>query len=109
MNTRIEIFPPISSLLFLSLPSFLFSTLFSAFLPLSLPIPPFPSFSPPFFLLTLSSLLSVSSAFFSTSQLIYDFKDGGGSLGLISLHPEKLSEEDKQKFLKIGVSIPSKL
>ena len=40
-------------------------------------------------------------------QLIYDFKDGGGSLGLISLHPDQLSEEDKLKFKKIGVNIPS--
>ena len=42
-------------------------------------------------------------------QLIYDFKDGGASLGLISLHPEKLSEEDKMKLKKIGVKIPSKM
>lgn len=40
-------------------------------------------------------------------QLIYDFKDGGGSLGLISLHPEKLNDSDKRKFEKIGVDIPS--
>ena len=40
-------------------------------------------------------------------QLIYDFKDGGGSLGLISLHPDQLPEEDKLKFKKIGVNIPS--
>lgn len=36
-------------------------------------------------------------------QLIYDFKDGGGSLGLISLHPERLRDEDKRQFLRIGV------
>jgi len=40
-------------------------------------------------------------------QLIYDFKDGGGSLGLISFLPDEISEEDKFKFLKIGVEIPS--
>ena len=40
-------------------------------------------------------------------QLIYDFKDGGGSFGLISLHPDNIPEEDQSKFLKIGVEIPS--
>ena len=40
-------------------------------------------------------------------QLIYDFKDGGGSLGLISLLPDKIPEDDKSRFLKIGVEIPS--
>ena len=40
-------------------------------------------------------------------QLIYDFKDGGASLGLITLHPEKLPEADKAKFSRIGVKIPS--
>ena len=39
--------------------------------------------------------------------MIYDFKDGGGSLGLISLLPDEIPEEDKFKFLKIGVEIPS--
>jgi len=39
--------------------------------------------------------------------LIYDFKDGGGSFGLISLLPDKIPEEHKLKFLKIGVEIPS--
>jgi len=39
--------------------------------------------------------------------LIYDFKDGGGSLGLISLLPDEIPEEDKLKFSKIGVEIPS--
>ena len=39
--------------------------------------------------------------------MIYDFKDGGGSLGLISLLPDEIPEEDKSKFLKIGVEIPS--
>jgi len=39
--------------------------------------------------------------------LIYDFKDGGGSLGLISLHPDAIPKEDKSKFEKIGVEIPS--
>ena len=45
--------------------------------------------------------------FLPPSQLIYDFKDGEASLGLISLHPEKLLEKDKMKFKKIGVKIPS--
>ena len=40
-------------------------------------------------------------------QLIYDFKDGGASFGLISLHPEQISDEDVTKFRKIGVEIPS--
>lgn len=42
-----------------------------------------------------------------TLQLIYDFKDGGASLGLISLHPSQLREAEKAKFRKIGVKIPS--
>ena len=41
------------------------------------------------------------------SQLIYDFKDGGGSFGLLSLHPEHLPDKDKAKFEKIRVKIPS--
>jgi len=40
-------------------------------------------------------------------QLIYDFKDGGASFGLISLLPDEIREEDKSKFVKIGVEIPS--
>ena len=40
-------------------------------------------------------------------QLIYDFKDGGSSLGLISLHPDKLKEGDTAKFKEIGVNVPS--
>lgn len=42
-------------------------------------------------------------------QLIYDFKDGGGTFGLLSLHPEEIVSEDKEKFKKIGVDIPSML
>ena len=49
----------------------------------------------------------VYGAHFSPTQLIYDFKDGGASFGLISLHPEKLSKEEKQNFIDIGVVIPS--
>ncbi len=41
------------------------------------------------------------------SQLIYDFRDGGASLGLISLHPDQLRGEDKVRFKRIGVEIPS--
>ena len=40
-------------------------------------------------------------------QLIYDFKDGGCSLDLVSLLPDELSEQDKMKFSKIGVRTPS--
>ncbi len=36
-------------------------------------------------------------------QLIYDFGGGGSSIGLISLKPEDLKEEDKRKFEEIGV------
>ena len=42
-------------------------------------------------------------------QLIYDFKDGGGTFGLMSLHPDKISDEDKKRFKKIGVQMPSML
>lgn len=48
-------------------------------------------------------------AFYLHSQLIYDFKDGGGSFGLMSLHPEEIAADDKEKFRKIGVEIPSML
>lgn len=44
---------------------------------------------------------------FSPSQLIYDFRDGGGSFGLLSLRPEHLPDKDKTKFERIGVKIPS--
>ena len=40
-------------------------------------------------------------------QLIYDFKDYGASLGLISTLPDEIPEEDTAKFTKIGVQIPS--
>ena len=41
-------------------------------------------------------------------QLIYDFSDGGASLGLISLLPDDPNlQADKDKFTKIGVEIPS--
>ncbi len=40
-------------------------------------------------------------------QLIYDYKDGGGSIGLVCLHPELLSKSEKEAFDRIGVSIPS--
>ena len=39
-------------------------------------------------------------------QLIYDFKDGGGSIGLISLHPDNLSGVLRDSFERIGVEIP---
>ena len=42
-------------------------------------------------------------------QLIYDFKDGGGSIGLMSLHPDKIPKDDMEKFRKIGVEMPSML
>ena len=40
-------------------------------------------------------------------QLIYDFKDGGGSLDLISLFPDEIPMDEKAKFVRIGVEIPS--
>ena len=40
-------------------------------------------------------------------QLIYDFKDGGGTFALMSLHPDEISSEDVENFEKIGVEIPS--
>ena len=40
-------------------------------------------------------------------QLIYDFKDGGGSFGLLSLRPDQLPKQDKTKFEKIRVIMPS--
>ena len=40
-------------------------------------------------------------------QLIYDFRDGGGTFGLISLHPDQISDEEIAKFRRIGVEIPS--
>lgn len=52
-----------------------------------------------------SSLLICTLAF--TLQLIYDYKDHGGSLGLISLHPHKLEKSDKEAFEAIGVRMPS--
>lgn len=46
---------------------------------------------------------------FLLSQLIYDFKDGGGSVGLMSLHPDQIAKDDVEKYKKIGVQIPSML
>ena len=40
-------------------------------------------------------------------QLIYDFKDKGGTLALMSLHPDEIPSEDVEKFERIGVEIPS--
>ena len=40
-------------------------------------------------------------------QLIYDFKDGGGSLGVLSLNPDQLDKEEKENFTKLGIDIPS--
>jgi hypothetical protein len=41
-------------------------------------------------------------------QLIYDFADGGGSLGLICLLPDNPElQAEKERFKKIGVEIPS--
>ena len=40
-------------------------------------------------------------------QLIYDFRDGGGSFGLLTLRPDQLREEDRQKFTKIGFQLDS--
>eukprot|EP00731_Ephydatia_muelleri_P036542 Em0275g1a len=38
-------------------------------------------------------------------QLVYDCVGGGGSISLITLHPEKLTEEEKTKFSIIGITI----
>ena len=40
-------------------------------------------------------------------QLIYDFRDGGGSFGLLSLHLENLPEENRKKYKKIGFELHS--
>ena len=40
-------------------------------------------------------------------QLIYDFKDGGGSFGVLSLNPDHLNEEEKENFTILGIEIPS--
>ena len=45
--------------------------------------------------------------FFSLLKLIYEFKDGGGSFGLLSLNPDELPSDDVVKFERIGVKIPS--
>ena len=45
----------------------------------------------------------------SAVQLIYDFQDGGGSFGLMTLHPDQIPEQDKERFRKIGIRIPSML
>ena len=58
-----------------------------------------------FLLVLCTHVLLYHHLFFS--QLIYDFKDGGGSFGLLSLHPEHLPDKDKAKFEKIRVKIPS--
>ena len=40
-------------------------------------------------------------------QLIYDVKDGGASLDLITLHADRMSQTEKAKFSKMGVNVPS--
>ena len=40
-------------------------------------------------------------------QLIYDFKDGAGSIGLITMHPDEIEDADKERFLNIGIEIPT--
>ena len=80
---------------------FFFTSLPFLLFPLSPPSFPSP-FPSPFLSLILLCLPPLLP-----SQLVYDFKDGGGSLGLISLHPDKLLDQDKMKFKKIGVKIPS--
>ena len=47
--------------------------------------------------------------FFSCLQLIYDFRDGGGSFGMLSLRPEMLSNEVRANFKKIGFKLPSRM
>lgn len=53
------------------------------------------------------STVELITHLFCPLQLIYDFKDGGGSLGLISLNPNGIPKEDISEFSKIGVEIPS--
>ena len=43
----------------------------------------------------------------SLLQLIYDFCSGGGSIGLVSLLPDKIDSEKKRQFNKIGIEIPT--
>lgn len=40
-------------------------------------------------------------------QLIYDYVDGGYSIGLVSLQPDQLPPDERKEFMKIGVNIPS--
>lgn len=40
-------------------------------------------------------------------QLIYQIKDQGGSIDLITLHQEKMSQTEVANFTKLGVNIPS--
>ena len=40
-------------------------------------------------------------------KLIYEFSDGGGSLGFITSLPERLLDEERMKLKQMGVKIPS--
>lgn len=55
------------------------------------------------------SLVFHSVSFLTMLQLIYNFKDGGASFDLISLHPNQLKKADMAKFRRIGVYIPSEM
>ena len=39
-------------------------------------------------------------------QLIYEVKDGAGTIQLLTLKPEELSEEIIKKFEDLGIEIP---
>ena len=54
-------------------------------------------------------MFSFHTDYDSISQLIYDFKDKGSSIGFITSDPDKLESEMKQKLINIGVKLPSRM
>ena len=42
-------------------------------------------------------------------QLIYDFKEGEGTFGLLAANPQDISPEKKKIFQSLGFDIPSAL
>ena len=38
-------------------------------------------------------------------QLIYDFRDGGGSFGFLSLRPENMPENELEEYKMIGFEL----
>ena len=43
----------------------------------------------------------------SPLQLIYEVKDGSGSIQLLTLYPEQLNENMTKKFEALGIEIPN--